>query len=310
MSPRSLALLGLSLALLAADAGAVSSSAGTASAQFLKLGVGARANAMGGTCAATCDDAYSLYWNPAGLSRISARGQVALYQSRMYGLLSHDFVAAAARVSALDSVLAVGLTRLGTNQKGYDAADNPTGDFSTQDLAVSLGIARRFEPFSGRRFEDERSLRAGAAVKMIRQSVPGAQTSSVVLDLGLQSAANETADNSVRLGLAALNLGGSTLPRAINLGASYLRAPARLTLAGEIGKPADGDLDFRLGLEWRPVAYAAFRAGYGLAKPSGSPLDSLSLGGSFKVKSLEVGCAFISHADLGSAIQFDAKLNW
>ena len=310
MRPRSLAMLGVTLALLALDAGAVSSAAGTAGAQFLKLGVGARANAMGGTCAAACDDAYSLYWNPAGLSRISGRGQVALYQSRMYGLLKHDFAAAAAHVSALDSVLAVGVTSLGTSQQGYDAADNPTGGFNTQDLALSLGVARRFELFSGRRFEDERSVRAGAAVKMIRQSVPGAQTSSVALDLGLQSAANESADNSVRLGVAALNLGGSPLPRTINMGAAYLRAPARLTLSGEIGKPADGDLDFRLGLEWRPVAYAAFRAGYGLAKPSGSPLDSLSLGGALKVMSLEVGCAFISHASLGSSLQFDAKLSW
>ncbi len=41
--------------------------AGTASMQFLKLGAGARAAAMGNSIAATSVDGYALYWNPAAL---------------------------------------------------------------------------------------------------------------------------------------------------------------------------------------------------------------------------------------------------
>jgi hypothetical protein len=45
--------------------------AGTSSAQFLKIGVGARAEAMGEAYGAVADDPYALYWNPAGLGRMS-----------------------------------------------------------------------------------------------------------------------------------------------------------------------------------------------------------------------------------------------
>src|SRR6266487_6212781 len=43
---------------------------GTTAANFLKLGVGARALAMGEAYSAVADDANALYWNPAGLTRI------------------------------------------------------------------------------------------------------------------------------------------------------------------------------------------------------------------------------------------------
>ena len=41
---------------------------GTTSAQFLKIGVGAKAIAMGGTFVAQANDLSALYWNPAGLA--------------------------------------------------------------------------------------------------------------------------------------------------------------------------------------------------------------------------------------------------
>lgn len=43
---------------------------GTSMANFLKVGVGARALAMGDAYVALCDDISSLYWNPGALDRI------------------------------------------------------------------------------------------------------------------------------------------------------------------------------------------------------------------------------------------------
>jgi len=43
---------------------------GTFDGQFLKIGVGARAAAMGGAFVAVADDASALYWNAAGIARI------------------------------------------------------------------------------------------------------------------------------------------------------------------------------------------------------------------------------------------------
>ena len=42
--------------------------AGITTAQFLKIGVGARASAMGEAFTAVANDASALYWNPAGLA--------------------------------------------------------------------------------------------------------------------------------------------------------------------------------------------------------------------------------------------------
>jgi hypothetical protein len=41
---------------------------GTSAANFLKIGVGGRATAMGGAITGQVDDPTSLFWNPAGIA--------------------------------------------------------------------------------------------------------------------------------------------------------------------------------------------------------------------------------------------------
>jgi hypothetical protein len=43
---------------------------GSVGAQFLKIAVGSRYQGLGEASVAVVDDAYSLYWNPAGLAYI------------------------------------------------------------------------------------------------------------------------------------------------------------------------------------------------------------------------------------------------
>jgi len=47
--------------------------AGTSSATFLRIGVGARAVAMGETFVAVANDPSAIYWNPAGLASLQRR---------------------------------------------------------------------------------------------------------------------------------------------------------------------------------------------------------------------------------------------
>ena len=51
-------------------AGEIHENAGTRSAQFLNIAVGARAVGMGESYVAAADDVYAVYWNPAGLSYV------------------------------------------------------------------------------------------------------------------------------------------------------------------------------------------------------------------------------------------------
>lgn len=59
---------------------------GTAAANFLNLGIGARAEAMGGAFTALADDGAALYWNPAGLSQIEDTHIVATYSPHFQGI--------------------------------------------------------------------------------------------------------------------------------------------------------------------------------------------------------------------------------
>ena len=56
------------------------SKTGTTAAQFLKIGIGARALGMGGAYSAVSNDVTALYWNPAGLSSSKKNGIILDHQ--------------------------------------------------------------------------------------------------------------------------------------------------------------------------------------------------------------------------------------
>src|SRR5580693_1619639 len=69
---------GMSFAAFSSDA------TGTTTADFLKLGVGARADAMGGAYSAVADEATALYWNPGALTRIPEKSASATLMHAPY----------------------------------------------------------------------------------------------------------------------------------------------------------------------------------------------------------------------------------
>ncbi len=58
--------------------------------EFLTLGAGARALALGGSYVAIADDATATYWNPAGLGTLR-RSEASFMHSSLFGLDSYDF---------------------------------------------------------------------------------------------------------------------------------------------------------------------------------------------------------------------------
>ena len=63
---------------------------GTAGAKFLHIGVGGRSVGMGEAFNAVCDDASSIFWNPAGAARIKGQG-VLLDETRWFaGIAYHS----------------------------------------------------------------------------------------------------------------------------------------------------------------------------------------------------------------------------
>ncbi len=64
---------------------------GKYTADFLTLGIGARAVAMGGAATATTDDVFAIYWNPAALGQ-HEQHQFGLMHATLNGLSAHNFI--------------------------------------------------------------------------------------------------------------------------------------------------------------------------------------------------------------------------
>ncbi|MGB8658536.1 MAG: PorV/PorQ family protein [Candidatus Zixiibacteriota bacterium] len=118
---------------------------GTAGAQFLELGVSARAVGMGEAFLSICDDASAIYYNPAGLTQL--REREAMFTHVSYPAdINYEFAALAYPTPRLGGVWGVGLTMLNAGNMpyrgSYDVALSPTQTFTAKEYALSFSYAR------------------------------------------------------------------------------------------------------------------------------------------------------------------------
>ena len=161
-------------------------------AEFLRIGIGARALGMGGSFVSIADDASATYWNPAGLVQLESREAMGMHASQFGGVVNHDVLGVVSPLSTPDRRVAIGLTaiRLAVDhikvtkdaKVGEDANGNPIIDpnrvdeRSAYDLAFFLTYARAMS--------DRWST--GLNVKVIRQSLVGEGASfGIGFDLGV-----------------------------------------------------------------------------------------------------------------------------
>lgn len=139
---------------------------------FLSIGVGGRALAMGGTQVSLAQDATAGYWNPAGLLGVKTKYDAVLMHSELFsGIVKNDYAAFA---MPLDERSAIGasLIRVGVddipdtrtlvneyNQISYDRITY----FSVADYGLLLSYARKMAAVEG--------LQVGANAKIIYRNV-------------------------------------------------------------------------------------------------------------------------------------------
>ena len=155
--------LAAALCALAAPAPAAQnvSRSGTTAASFLQIGVGSRATALGGAFTATVDDATALYWNPAGLARMTA-GEAVSAHSEWLGDINHDYLGVAFPLGG--GVVGASVTILGVPEQAVrtELNQNGTGEtFDASDLALGLTY--------GRAITDRFAL--GGTVKLVQQRI-------------------------------------------------------------------------------------------------------------------------------------------
>jgi hypothetical protein len=173
---------------------AVFAKTGTASLQFLKLGVDARAIGMGEAYTAVTDDISSVYWNPAGLTGHD-RTQIFFSHTNWVAETYHEFVAASMVTSY--GYFAVFGSFFHTPPMDETTEDNfgPTGrTFTFMNAAAGLTYANAFT--------DKFSF--GITGKYLHETIADQSINSFSVDVGSKY---NTGWRNVCIGMALRNFG-------------------------------------------------------------------------------------------------------
>ncbi len=152
------------------------SKVGTTAAQFLKIGVGARALGMGSAQVATSRDISAIYWNVGALSRIEQNSEVTFTHANWLADISYDFAAGMIKIGDLGT-FGLSIISLRVPEDIVRSVDFPEGDgrrWDASSLAIGLSYARNLT--------DRFSI--GFNAKFIRESIWSESASGFAMDFG------------------------------------------------------------------------------------------------------------------------------
>lgn len=305
------------------------SKVGTSAAQFLGIGVGPKAVAMGGAYVAMPNDVTSLYWNP---------GAIAHVEKSQFTFSNTDwFIGSKFRWAGLmlnfdgSNAFGFSITQLdhGSEEVTTVFAPEGTGEvWTAQDMAIGLSYSRKLT----NRFS------IGGSVKYISQSIWNESASTIALDLGLLFI---TGFYDMRLGMSISNFGGDmtldgrdlltrvdidpTNPGSNKTLVSKLKTDAwpiplffrvgvavdllksemlQATIAADALRPSDNDESLSVGGEVVLLDILSIRGGYRVSFQDDS-YDGLSLGAGLhyslpNIGTIELGYAYSKFSYFGN----------
>lgn len=313
--PRAAALL-LALACAApARADFNSGSIGTAGSEFLNLDVGPRGIAMGGAYSSVTDDANSMYWNPAGLTRVPRASLSAMHNEYFEGIRL-QYLSGARRINDL-SVLgaAVRYMDVGAIER-TDINGATAGEFRPRNYVFELGWGQSIVDLT----DSERDISLGVTGRYFRSDLV-AQAQGLSGDIGVQAHYTE-AYRPFHIGFVAQNLGRGqkfdevrdTLPFRIRSGVSIQWTP-ELLLSFDGVAPISNNPFAALGAEYglnaRNGTKVFLRAGYN-SQTLFNGVDGFrgaSFGTGIKVLDVSFDYAFVPFGELGNAHRFAVSWN-
>ena len=219
---------------------------GTTAAQFLKIGVGSRAQGMGGAFVAVSDDISAIYWNPAGIANL--KGSEAMFMhSEWLADISYDFGAVVLNLGSYGAVgISLSATSMAEMKVRTEIEPEGTGEwFDAGDIAAALTYARALT--------DRFSI--GGNVKWIRQSIWHMAANTVAFDVGTLF---RTQFDGMTIGMSISNFGGT-----LTMGGRDAREYADINPSAEGSNdqiPSYLQMDswalpitFRVGVAWNPI---------------------------------------------------------
>ena len=189
------------------------SKVGTTAAPFLEIEVGSRAIGMGGAFVAIANDATAIYWNPAGLSRISKIEATLIHTNWLVGS-SFDFVGVVLPLGYFGSI-AINVTSFSIDEMVVRTVQRPEGTgekFSVGDLSAGLSYAKNLT--------DRFSI--GVNAKYISQRIWHMKATGVAFDIGTLF---KTQFNDMIIGMSISNFGASLKMEGKDVFVNYDEAP-------------------------------------------------------------------------------------
>lgn len=272
---------------VSAQNGSNGTNVGTTSAAFLEIGAGARAQAMGGAYTALVQDASAMYWNTAGISRISG---LEITSSHINWILDtkYDYIGIATPVSDFFSVGA-NITIFGVGEQPVRTVqlEGGTGEFySAKDVAIgvsfALNLTDRFSVGINSKYINQRiwhSSATGFAIDvggLYLTQIKGLQLGFSISNFGTnmqmsgRDLLNVVDPDIINQGVDNIPVnyqtGSFTLPMLFRFGVSYQlilnSISSEITFAVDLLKPNNDKESVNLGIEYMLFNTFALRAGY------------------------------------------------
>ena len=257
---------------------------GTTAADFLKIGLGARASAVGDAFTALADDGSCLYWNPAGLVQLKNKQLLVSYNSWFAGI-KQGYISFTLPLSEEESV-GVGTNYLDMGAfEGRDEEGTPTGSFGASDFQLTIGYANKLSD----------KFMAGLSGGILQDTIANDKKNTYLVNAGVLFFTKK----SLSLGLSVQNIGSKlssdNLPLTLKLGVA--RKMKSLTLAADISKPIDNEMYYSTGGEWSIRKDLFLRVGY---KSNQDIASGIAIGIGLKREKIDFDYAYVPYGDLGN----------
>ena len=298
---------------------------GRYSGEFLSLGAGARALAMGGASEAAPTPATASYYNPSALAGVDKRYLEFMHASQFDNLYTYDYLSFAKPMSnGLSGSLTAMYTRVGgipvtkLSDPSQPLSDDNRVllDHNTSDneLALMAGVGRTAG--SG--------WRVGGNAKGLFKTVAGQSAEGLGFDLGFGRTVAKGLDlgltlHDVTTSILAWSTGRTEaiLPSAV-LGGAYAldlkSVNAKVTLAGDLDSHFEsrGDAErVHAGpLSVQPQGGAEYLIANTVALRGGYDGDTFTYGAGIRFSWLSVNAAFQNHTELGFSDRVSVGIVW
>lgn len=297
------------LAAIVAVLALASLASGQIAATVLDIDPGVRALGVGGAAVSLAEGAETLYYNPAGLARLSGISLTSSYASHLglgnYGALGLAF-----------KNWGIGVLNFGSGDiGGYDDEGNPTGttlSYGSTAFLMAFGLSPSQLPFLPALPFD---FSVGMRFKYLTGNIGETGGSGFAVDLSYWMAFPDMRFGPIALSDLSLGVAANELLGSISFGAESeslgmgLVVGASARVAGAVLVALDLDLarqGVRLGAEYQPIPALAVRAGI-LARPVGM---TVTLGLGMSIEGIQIDYAFASHPFLGGSHRISLAIDF